>query len=117
MTATPPPQCSIALWRGYATAQFYVRGPDGCVLSLSPAFRTWRPPWQPRVPMREDPRAQSALEELKSDLRARGWVRMRREPGGEWYEFRFRLGRRQASGKLRDLNGSGTEAAHRRALS
>jgi hypothetical protein len=112
VTATPPPQCSIALWRGYVTARFFVRGADGNVLSQSPAFRTWRPPWEPSVPMREDPQAVSALGELKAELRARGWVRMRREPGSEWYEFRFRLGRRQVSSKVRDLNGSGTEAVH-----
>jgi hypothetical protein len=112
VTATPPPQCSIALWRGYVTARFYVRGSNGGVFAQSPAFRTWRVPWQPAVPMREDRRAVSALDELKAELRARGWVRMRREPGSDWYEFRFRLGRGQASNKLRDLNGSGTEAAH-----
>ena len=105
MTATQPPQCSIALWRGYVSAQFYARQLDGRVLCLSPTFRTWRPPWQPSVPMREDAAALAALEALKYELRSRGWVRMRREAGSEWYEGRFRLGRRPPSG-LGGRNGS-----------
>lgn len=104
MSPTPPPQCSIALWQGYVTAQFYARDSNGGeVLFLSPAFRTWRLPWQPAIAMREDPRALAALEALDSELRSRDWVRMRRAPGSDWFELRFRLGRRPSSesvGKL-----------------
>lgn len=98
MTPTPPPQCSIALWRGYVTAKFYALDSEGSVLFFSPTFRTWAPPWQPSVPMREDPRALAAHDALKAELRSRGWARMRREPGSDWYECRFRLGRRPSSG-------------------
>ena len=88
-----PPQCSIALWRGYVTAQFYAWDVEsGDVLYLSPTFPTWRLPWQTVVPLREDPKALAAIEELEAELRSRGWVRMRDEPGSEWYERRFRLG-------------------------
>jgi len=44
--------------------------------------------------IRDDPRALAALEALKSELRSSGWVRMRRKAGSDWYECRFRLGRR-----------------------
>ena len=97
MSRTPPLHCSIALWRGYVSAQFYARDPNGGVLFVSPTFQTWRLPWQPSVPMRDDPRALEALEVLKAELRSRGWTRARREPGSDWYEFRFRLGRRPTS--------------------
>jgi len=92
VTPTPPPQCSIALWQGYVTAQFYARDSNGGVLLLSPAFPTWRFPWQPAIPMHEDPRARAALDALDAELRSRDWVRMRREPGSDWYELGFRLG-------------------------
>ena len=53
MSPTPSPQCSIALWRGYVTAQFYAwDSNDGRVLLLSPTFQTWRLPWQREVPLR-----------------------------------------------------------------
>jgi hypothetical protein len=95
VTPTPPPQCSIALWQGYVSAQFYARDSNGGeVLVFSPTFRTWRLPWQPSVPIRDDPRALAALETLKSELRSRGWARMRRKAGSDWYECRFRFGRR-----------------------
>jgi len=35
-------------------------------------------------------RARAALAALKADLLAQGWERMRRAPGTEWYELRFR---------------------------
>jgi hypothetical protein len=89
---TPPqPQCSIALWRGYVAAQFYARARDRDeAFGFSQSFRTWRMPWEARVPIEEDPRALAALEALESELLARGWERMRRAPGAEWFELRFR---------------------------
>ena len=75
------------------TAQFYARNvKSGDVVCLSPTFPTWRWPWQPSVSMREDPKALAALAALEAELASRDWVRMGREPGGEWYEYRFRLG-------------------------
>jgi hypothetical protein len=97
VTPTQPPQCSIALWRGYVTAQFYALDSNGGgILFLSPTFRTWRLPWQPSMPMREDPRALAAFEALEAQLRSRDWVCMGSEPGADWYESRFRLGHRGA---------------------
>lgn len=88
---SPPPACSIALWRGYVAAQFYLRDPEGGVaLALSPTFRTWRFPWQERKPLDKDPDALAALAVLRADVVSTGWERMRRAPGSEWYEFRFR---------------------------
>lgn len=98
LSSPPPPQCSIALWRGYVTAQFYAWNVNsGDVLYLSPTFPTWRLPWQQSVPLREDPKALAALEALEAELASRDWVRMGREPGSEWYEYRFRLGGRPLS--------------------
>ena len=106
MSPTPSPQCSIALWRGYVTAQFYAwDSNDGRVLLLSPTFRTWRLPWQRAVPLREDPRALAALEALDAELRSRDWVPWHREAGSDWYERRFQLGevaeRRHATDAIR----------------
>lgn len=84
-------QCVVALWRGYVKAQFYarLRGRDEA-LCYSPMFRTWRPPWQRGVPMREDAAARAALGALETTLWEYGWERMRRSAGAEWYELRFR---------------------------
>ena len=92
MTLTPPTQqCSIALWRGYVTAQFYVRArDDDNALGLSETFRTWRLPWEERRSIKDDPSALAALAGVEADLLANGWKRMRRAPRADWYEFRFR---------------------------
>jgi hypothetical protein len=34
--------------------------------------------------------ARAALAALRDDLLTAGWTRMRRAPGTEWYELRFR---------------------------
>jgi hypothetical protein len=49
------------------------------------------------VSLREDPKAVAALEKLETELVSRDWVRIGREPGSEWYEYRFQLGRRPLS--------------------
>ena len=92
VTPTPPTQqCSIALWRGYVAAQFYVRSRDRDeALGFSQAFRTWRFPWEERKPIERDPSALAALAALEADLLANRWERMRRARGAEWYELRFR---------------------------
>lgn len=108
MTPTPQPtqQCSIALWQGYVSAQFYARGKDlEGALGLSPAFRMWRLPWSASRPMREDLRVLAALVALEADLLSDGWQRMRRAPGSEWYELRFRRGSGSRSTGARS-NGS-----------
>jgi hypothetical protein len=96
VTQTPQPtqQCSIALWRGYVSAQFYVRSKDHeGALGCSQVFRTWRLPWQERTALAEDPAVLAALDALEADLLSSGWERMRRAPGSEWYERRFRRGK------------------------
>jgi len=88
---SPPPPCSIALWRGYVAGQFYLREPESrAALALSPTFRIWRFPWQERKPLDEDAGAVAALAALRADLILKGWERMRRASGSEWYELRFR---------------------------
>jgi hypothetical protein len=92
---TPPPtkHCSIALWRGYVSAQFYVRSKEQeGALGFSQSFRIWRFPWRERKPLDEDPSVLAALVALEADLLSSGWERMRRAPGSEWYELRFRRG-------------------------
>ena len=91
VTRPPLQQCSIALWRGYVTAQFYVREQGhNEALCVSPSFPTWRFPWEHSKPLVADPRARAALAALRGDLLADGWDHVRRAPGTEWYEVRFR---------------------------
>ena len=89
---TPPTQhSSIALWRGYVAAQFYVRGEESDeALHVSQPFRTWRFPWQEKKALQDDPAAQAALAALEADLLAGGWERVRPRFGDESYELRFR---------------------------
>jgi hypothetical protein len=86
----------IALWRGYIAGRFYAHFADhDGAFSLSPSFQTWAFPWQQRLPITEDPAALEALETLEADLLEQGWEKMRRAPGSEWYELRFRRPRRR----------------------
>jgi hypothetical protein len=67
-------ECSVRLWRGYVTAQFYVAEPtDDEELLCSPLFRTWRPPWHRRAALDESPDAVAAFEALTLELVRRGW--------------------------------------------
>jgi len=92
VTKRPQQQrCSIGLSRGYVTAQFFVREPGSPgAVCVSQSFRLWRLPWKERAPTKENPSARAALADLEADLLAQGWERMRRAPGTEWYELRFR---------------------------
>lgn len=73
-----PEECSVRLWRGYVTAQFHAwrEGDDEPVLASRP-FRTFRPPWEPRIPPARLPAARTALQELTAELARRGWRRAR----------------------------------------
>jgi hypothetical protein len=83
----------IALWRGYVSACFYARTLDvDTVLLVSPSFRTFVPPWRPRVPLDEDPAALDALAALEAAMTARGWRRSDSLAYAEWYELHFRRG-------------------------
>lgn len=68
-------ECVVQLWRGYVTAQFHAwrPGDDEPFLSSQP-FRTWRPPWEPRVPTQQLASARSAFAELSAQLARRGWA-------------------------------------------
>jgi hypothetical protein len=91
VTRRPQQHCSIALWRGYVSAQFYVQEPGHSdAPRFSPSFRTWHFPWEGSEPLDADLSARAALAALRDDLLAAGWTRMRRAPGTEWYELRFR---------------------------
>jgi hypothetical protein len=116
VTPTPQPtqQCSIALWRGYVSAQFYVRGKElEGALGLSPTFRSWRLPGTAHRPMREDPSVLAALTALEAELLSDGWERMRRAPGSEWYELRFR---RASESRSTRSGSNGSPAPHLRAV-
>src|SRR5258707_13192128 len=91
VTKRPQQHCSIALWRGYVTAQFYVRERgNSAEPRFSPSFRTWHFPWEGSEPLEADMSARAALAALRDDLLTAGWTRMRRALGTEWYELRFR---------------------------
>jgi hypothetical protein len=93
LVVTPPTtqQCSIALWRGFVSGQFYVRWKDReGALSLSPTFRLLRLPWEAGNSLQTNPTVLDALAGLNAELLSKGWERMRRAPGSEWYELRFR---------------------------
>jgi hypothetical protein len=91
VTRRPQQHCSIALWRGYVSAQFYVHEPgNDDAPRFSPSFRTWHFPWEGSEPLEADIHARAALAALRDDLLGAGWTRMRRASGSEWYELRFR---------------------------
>ena len=73
------------------TAQFYVREQGSpqpfCV---SRPFRAGHLPWNDSKPTKQDQTHGLALAALEADLLTEGWERMRRAPGAEWYELRFR---------------------------
>jgi hypothetical protein len=67
-------RCRVNYWHGYVTGRFYVQDPrDGAIVS-SPAFRTWRPPWQPRVRLDDSPEAVVAFDTLRRELARLGWL-------------------------------------------
>jgi hypothetical protein len=79
VTRRPQQHCSIALWRGYVSAQFYVQEPGHSdAPRFSPSFRTWHFPWEGSEPLDADLSARAALAALRDDLLAAGWTRMRR---------------------------------------
>ena len=67
-------ECVVRLWQGYVSGEFhaYLPGSDAPFLS-SPPFRTWRPPWQARVPIDESPAAPAAFAALEDELAQEGW--------------------------------------------
>jgi hypothetical protein len=66
--------CVVVLWQGYVTGQFLARRADSSEPFLSShPFRTWRPPWQPKVVLEELPAAIAAFQEIVVELRAVGW--------------------------------------------
>ena len=100
------------MWHGYIASRFYAHFADGDgAFSVSPSFQTWSFPWQERPPIQEDPAALDALESLESELLEQGWEKMRRAPGSEWYELRFRRPRRR-----RSVNQAAEPAPHLRAV-
>ena len=67
-------ECVVLFWQGYVTGQFqayYSRGGEPFLCSRP--FRTWRPPWQPKLPLEESPAAVTALRDLTAALAGRGW--------------------------------------------
>lgn len=75
--------CVVVLWQGYVTGQFLACGAGTAEPFLSSRpFRTWRPPWQPKVVLEELPAAVAAFRELAVELRANGW----RSNGSDGFE-------------------------------
>jgi hypothetical protein len=69
-------ECVVRLWQGYVNGEFQAYLPDSMVPFLSsPQFRTWRPPWQPRVALEESPAAAAAFAALEDELVQDGWRR------------------------------------------
>jgi hypothetical protein len=64
----------VVLWRGYVTGQYQAYDPAGDepFLTSSP-FRTWRAPWQTRVPLEDSPAAAAAFRSIANELSRRGW--------------------------------------------
>jgi hypothetical protein len=72
--AETPDECVVVLWRGYVTGQYQAYDPRSDEPFLcSPTFRTWRPPWQPRLPIEDSPAAAAALRSLANELSRHGW--------------------------------------------
>jgi hypothetical protein len=72
--ADRPDEVVVVLWKGYVTGQFQaVRGSGVEPFLCSRPFRTWRPPWQPKLSLDESPAAAAALQELTAELSRRGW--------------------------------------------
>jgi hypothetical protein len=66
--------CLVRFWQGYVTGQFQAfRSTGQEPLLCSPSFRTWRPPWRPKVALEESPAAIAAFQALASELARRGW--------------------------------------------
>jgi hypothetical protein len=66
-------RCRVSLWQGYVTGQFYVRDPRDGTVVVSPAFKTWRPPWQPKRRPDDSPEAAAAFAALGQELTRLGW--------------------------------------------
>jgi hypothetical protein len=68
--------CFVRFWQGYVTGQFQAFRSDSAEPFLcSSPFRTWTPPWRPRVAPTGSPAAQAALEALATELDRLGWRR------------------------------------------
>jgi hypothetical protein len=80
-------ECVVRFWHGYVTGQFQACHPgDEEPFLCSPSFRTWRPPWQPRVRPDDLPEAVEAFAALRGELVRRGW----RDAGeDDWDEHVF----------------------------
>lgn len=97
--AETPNECVVVLWRGYVTGQYQAYDPRGDEPFLcSPTFRTWRPPWQPRLPIEDSPAAAAALRSLANELSRRGW---RSEGGATSARRVFVRGSRQGAAPKR----------------
>jgi hypothetical protein len=66
--------CLVRFWQGYVTGQFYAyRSNETEPFLCSRPFRTWRPPWEPKVELEESQTALAAFQALEAELTRRGW--------------------------------------------
>jgi hypothetical protein len=67
-------ECFVRFWQGYVTGQFQAyRSTDPEPFLCSRTFRTWRPPWQPKVEPENSEAAVAAFRALAAELTRRGW--------------------------------------------
>lgn len=67
-------ECVVRFWQGYVSGEFqaYLPGSE-LPFRCSPQFRTWRPPWRPRLAGHESPAAADAFAALADELARDGW--------------------------------------------
>jgi hypothetical protein len=84
--------CLVTFWQGYVTGQFQAFRPDSAEPFLcSSSFRTWAPPWRPKVEPTRSPAARVAFEALAAELDRRGW----RPAGGRGEQAGYLFVRRE----------------------
>jgi hypothetical protein len=90
--------CFVRFWQGYVTGQFQAyRSTDSEPFLCSPSFRTWRPPWQPRLAPEESQAAVAAFQGLAAELERRGW---RADAASEVFDDRVFVRDRRGAGRM-----------------
>ncbi len=90
--------CLVRFWQGYVTGQFQAyRSTEPEPFLCSRSFRTWRPPWQPKVELEDSQAAVAAFQALAAELARRGW---HAEAGSEAFAERVFVRDRAGAGPM-----------------